>query len=84
MAFVTSDHGPFSPRVLTQRSMETAVFPRAPFGKLAVTLGLIAFVRNAGVAGLVGAAPAAPDAHRVSARARSRSPIVPESGTPPG
>lgn len=29
VAAVTSDHGPFSPRVLTQRSMETAVFPPA-------------------------------------------------------
>ncbi len=54
VAVVTSDHGPFSPRVLTQRAMETAVFPPSHALNSARKLGVVVMVRNASAAGSVG------------------------------
>jgi dienelactone hydrolase len=51
---VTFDHGPFSPRVLIQRAMETAVMPPSPGLKSVRKLGLVVMVRNVSAAGSVG------------------------------
>ena len=50
-AVVTSGHGPFSPRVLTQRAMEAAVLPPSPALNSAQKIGRVVMVRNVSAAG---------------------------------
>ncbi len=55
VALATSGHSPFSPRVLTHRSMETAVLPPSWTLNSVRTVGRLVRVRNDSAAGAVGA-----------------------------